>query len=263
MLQDRFCLQTLRMRACDREKTLKPVADLWFSIKACENNILLLRESHIDPYAVGDIWIVRGEDHDLVIDTGCGMVAPAPLVEAISAKPVTAVALNHSYDHAGGWHSFPDRACHPQDAIALGTFDVETAGVSDYLNDSTLWSLPCEGYRLADYSLTPAEPTRLVDEGDVFDLGNRRLQVMHVPGRSPGGLAIWDEATGSLFTSDMLYDGDHGLAWPPTDPIAYCASIRRFRQLPVKCVYAGHYGTIDRDRMIELIDEQIADLERV
>lgn len=250
------------MTTSDIEKSLKPVADLWFSIEAYENDILLLRESHIDPYAVGDIWIVRGRDRDLVIDTGSGIVAPAPLVEAIAGKPVTAVALNNFYDHAGGWHSFSNRACHSHDAVALENFNASKAGCSKYLKDSTLWSLPCDGYQLRDYSLTPAIPTRLVDDGDIFELGNRSLQVMHVPGRTSGGLAIWEEATGSLFTSDMLYDGHHGPAWPPADPEAYCASIRRFRQLPVNCVYAGHYGTINRKRMVELIDEQLADLER-
>jgi glyoxylase-like metal-dependent hydrolase (beta-lactamase superfamily II) len=241
---------------------LKPVADPWFSIEAYENNILMLRETHIDPYAVGDIWIVRGRDRDLVIDTGSGMVSPAPLVEAICGKPVTAVALNHSYDHAGGWHGFADRACHPEDATELESFAVGTASVYDYLNDDTLWSLPTDGYELDDYSLTPAKPTRLVDDGDVFDLGDRYLQVLHVPGRSAGGLAIWEEATASLFTSDMLYDGDHGLSWPPADPKTYCNSLRRFARLPVNRVYPGHYGTLDRNRMLELIEEQIADLER-
>jgi len=242
------------------KRTLKPVGDPWFSIEAYENDILLLRESHIDPYAVGDIWIVQGRDRNLVIDTGSGMIAPASLIEAISSKPVSAVALNDSYDHAGGWHSFADRACHPQDAITLADFDVELAGVSKYLNDSTLWSLPVEGYRLGDYALIPASPTRLVDDGDVFELGDRSLQVLHVPGRSSGGLAIWEAATGSLFTSDMLYDGNHGLAWPPGDPVTYCESLRRFRELPVKRVFPGHYGTIDGERMLEIIDEQIADL---
>jgi glyoxylase-like metal-dependent hydrolase (beta-lactamase superfamily II) len=242
-------------------KTGKPVANVWYSIEACKNDILMLRESNIDPYAVGDIWLVRGRDSDLVVDTGSGMIAPAPLVEAIAAKPVIAVALNDSYDHAGGWYSFSERACHPLDAPALGSFEVESEGVSKYLNDSTLWALPSVGYVLNDYSLTPASPTRLVDEGDIFDLGNRSLQVMHVPGRSPGGLAIWEESTGSLFTSDMLYDGDHGLAWPPVEPEAYCSSLRRFRELPVSRVYTGHYGVIDRKRMIEVVDEQIADLE--
>ena len=242
---------------------MKPVADLWFSVEACDNDILLLRESHIDPYAVGDIWIIRGRDRDLVIDTGCGMVSPAPLVEAICGKPVTAVALNHSYDHAGGWHGFSDRACHPEDAAELESFAVETASVRNYLNEDTLWALPDKDYKLDDYTLTPAKPTRLVGDGDFFDLGNRRLQVMHVPGRSAGGLAIWEEATGSLFTSDMLYDGDHGLSWPPGDPWTYCESLRRLARLPVNCVYPGHYGTFGRDRMLALIDEQIADLEDV
>ncbi len=61
---------------------------------------------------------------------------------------------------------------------------------------------------------------------------------------------------------DMLYDGDHGLAWPPDDAPAYCASLRRFRELPVKRVYPGHYGPMGRKRMLEVIDEQLADLEK-
>ena len=36
---------------------------------------------------------------------------------------------------------------------------------------------------------------------------------------------------------------------------------QQYRQLPVNCVYTGHYGTLDRKRMLEVIDEQIADLE--
>jgi glyoxylase-like metal-dependent hydrolase (beta-lactamase superfamily II) len=116
---------------------------------------------------------------------------------------------------------------------------------------------------MSDYTLTPAEPTQLVDKGDVFDLGNRSLEVMHVPGRGQGGLAIWESATGSLFTSDMLYDGDHGLAWPPSEPQDYCASLRRFRELPVECVYPGHYGIFDRQRMLEVIDEQLAISKKV
>ncbi len=240
----------------------KPVADPWFSIATLGNGILLLREPGIDPYTVGDIWIVRGRDRDLVIDTGSGMVAPASLIAAISDKPVTAVTLNSSFDHAGGWHSFVDRACHPLDAPELETFNNEDAEVGDYLTDEMLLALPVGGYRLDDYRLTPARPTRTVDEGDVFDLGDRQLKVMHAPGRSRGGLAIWEAATGSLFTSDMLYDGEHGLAWPPVDPSAYCASLRRFRALPVDRVYPGHYGDFGRKRLLELIDEQIADLER-
>ncbi|MBT4888249.1 MAG: MBL fold metallo-hydrolase [Rhodospirillales bacterium] len=238
----------------------KPVAEVWYSIEACPDNIIRLRESHIDSYAVGDIWLVRGNESDLVIDTGCGIISPIPVIESITQRPVTAVALNCYYDHSGGWHNFSMRACHPLDAPYLANPDAEQAGVSDYLNNETMYSLPWEGYRVEDYKMTQAEPTRLVEDGDIFDLGNRTLEVLHIPGRSSGGLAIWEAATGSLFTSDMLYDGNHGLAWPPGDPKVYCASLQRMRDLPVKCVYAGHYGPVGRERMLEVIDKQLADL---
>ena len=215
---------------------VKPVAEVWFSIEACENSIIRFRESHIDAYAVGDIWLVCGGERDLAVDTGSGIVPPGPLLEAVAGKPVTAVALNSSYDHAGGWYSFSNRACHPNDAPNLAAPGAEQDTVNEYLNDATLWSLPWAGYRVEDYVFNPAKPTRLVEAGDTFDLGNRSLEVLHVPGRSSGGLAIWEVETGCLFTGDMLYDGDHGLAWPPDDPETYCASIRRMRQLPVSCL---------------------------
>jgi glyoxylase-like metal-dependent hydrolase (beta-lactamase superfamily II) len=86
------------------------------------------------------------------------------------------------------------------------------------------------------------------------------LEVLHMPGRSPGGIALWEAATGSLFTSDMLYDGKHGLAWPPNDPQSYIASLHRIRDLPVSRVYPGHHGRFDGERMRAVIDEQVADL---
>ncbi len=105
-----------------------------------------------------------------------------------------------------------------------------------------------------------AEPTRLLEDGDVIDLGNRSLEVLHMPGRSAGGIVLWEARTGSLFTSDMLYDGDHGLVWPPDDPGAYITSLRRMRELPVAWVYPGHYGRFDGARMKALIDQQLVQL---
>ena len=239
---------------------MKAIADTWFSIAPYSPGILLLRETHLNPYTVGDIWLVRGRDRDLVIDSGCGMVSPVPVIETICSKPFTAVALNNSFDHAGGWHAFKERACHLEDAPALANFNVKDAKVFDYLADEMLYALPTTDYQLSDYSLTPAKATQTVDEGDVFDLGDRQLEVMHVPGRGTGGLAIWEASSGSLFTSDMLYDGDHGLAWPPTHVADYCDSLQRFRDLPVTRVFPGHYGVFGRARMLEIIDQQLSDL---
>ena len=238
----------------------KPVVELWYAIQPQGDGILRLNEIHVDPYAVGDIWLVRGSQRDLIVDTGSGIVPPAPIIEALSDKPILAVALNCYYDHAGGWHSFTERACHRLDAAALIDPSEESALVSQYLTGGSLAALPRAGYATADYRMVGAKPTRLLEDGDVIDLGDRCLEVLHVPGRSPGGIALWEAETGSLFTSDMLYDGEHGPAWPPDDPPSYIASLRRMGDLPVSTVYPGHYGSFDGARMATLIDAQVADL---
>lgn len=238
----------------------KPVADFWYGIQPVKNDIVWLREVFVDNYSVGDSWLVRGADLDLVVDTCSGIVPLAPVVSVICNKPVLAVALNDSYDHCGGWAGFEHRACHPLDAPGLRDPSTQYNVVADYLDDDRLHALPFEGYTTKSYRVNAAEPTRLLEDGEMIDLGDRMIEVMHMPGRSEGGIALWEKETGSLFTSDMLYDGDHGLAWPPRLPDHYVNSLRRLKTLSVNTVYPGHYGHFGRARMIELIDAQIADL---
>ena len=239
---------------------LKPVADHWYAIKPLDAQILWIREVHVDPYVAGDIWLVRGAERDLVVDTGLGIVPPAPVIEALTTKPVVAIALNCYFDHGGGWRSFSQRLCHPLDAEALGDPSEESRSALNYLTDESLSALPWPGYATSDYRMPGAAATGLVEEGDSIDLGDRALEVMHLPGRSPGGIALWESGSGSLFASDMLYDGSSGAAWPPDEPAVYCESLGRLLELPVRRVYPGHYGPFDGARMAVLIETQVADL---
>ena len=143
----------------------KPVAELWYALKPVADDILRLNEIHVDPYSVGDSWLVRGTHTDLVIDTCSGIVPLAPIIDAISNKRVLAVALNHSYDHAGGWRDFRERACHPADAPGLRHPTDDSSLVSTYLDGSRLFALPRPGYTLSEYRMRGAEPTQLLKRG--------------------------------------------------------------------------------------------------
>ncbi|MEX0922516.1 MAG: MBL fold metallo-hydrolase [Rhodovibrionaceae bacterium] len=238
----------------------KPVAEFWYAIQDQGHGILRFNEFHVDPYAVGDAWLVIGAERNLLVDTGSGLVPLAPLVESLSGKPVLAVASNGYFDHAGGWQGFAARACHPLEAPALADPGRENAEIATYLTPDCLSALPRPDFDVARYRMLGAEPSELLEDGETLDLGDRRLEVLHLPGRSPGGLGFWEAASGSLFTSDMLYDGDHGPAWPPDDPPAYLASLQRLRALPFSRVYPGHYGPLDRAQARAVIDRQAAEL---
>jgi len=107
--------------------------------------------------------------------------------------------------------------------------------------------------------VTPgAEPTVLLDDGDVVELGDRRLTVLHTPGHTAGSACLFEEAAGTLFSGDAIYV-DAKLSWD--DPEAFAASLRRLRALDVRRVHAGHERSFDGGELRRAIDATLRDLE--
>ncbi len=97
-----------------------------------------------------------------------------------------------------------------------------------------------------------------MEEGDVIDLGDRVFRVIHYPGHSPGGIGLFEDATGIFFSGDTIYDGKLFADASPGADAAYIESMERLKELPVSVCHGGHYASVGRDRMIELADEYIA-----
>src|SRR5580704_5611795 len=133
-----------------------PQADFWYAVSPCDDDIVQLREAWIDPYLTGDMWLVRGQDRDLLVDCGTGIVSPRPIVEAIARDPVIAVACNRWYDHAGGMHDFAERGCHLDDAELIAEPTADSSVASVYVSDEMLLALPHEGYSADSYQMVGA-----------------------------------------------------------------------------------------------------------
>jgi len=120
---------------------------------------------------------------------------------------------------------------------------------------SLITALPREGYELASYAVTPVTPTRVVDEGDVIDLGDRTLTVLHLPGHTPGEIGLWEEATRTLFAGDCACESGILLdELPESDIVDYVLSMERLREVPARIVHGGHDDSFGRERLLELID---------
>jgi glyoxylase-like metal-dependent hydrolase (beta-lactamase superfamily II) len=96
-------------------------------------------------------------------------------------------------------------------------------------------------------------------EGDRIDLGGRSLLVIEVPGHSPGQIALWEEATGMLIAADAIYDGPLVDDCWHSDVGAYCRTLRRLRDLPVRIVHGGHFPSFGGVRFRQLIDAYLAE----
>src|SRR5262249_43951917 len=123
--------------------------------------------------------------------------------------------------------------------------------VKDATDGEMFTMLPPGDYRSDAYAVAPAPATRLLDDGDIVDLGDRHFDVIHIPGHSPGGIGLWEAATGILFSGAATYAG------PLTDDVvdAYVGSMDRRRAPPVRVAHGGHSPSFGRNRFITLIDQ--------
>jgi glyoxylase-like metal-dependent hydrolase (beta-lactamase superfamily II) len=95
----------------------------------------------------------------------------------------------------------------------------------------------------------------LLEDGDVLPLGSRRFEVIHTPGHSPGGIALWEAATGVLVAGDILYDGPLIEDTYHSDAADYVRSMRRLRDVPARVVHGGHFPSFPGERMRAMIDD--------
>jgi glyoxylase-like metal-dependent hydrolase (beta-lactamase superfamily II) len=240
-----------------------PVAASWYETREVGDGVGLVRETHVAPWLRCNMWHVRGRDRDLLVDSGMGLRPIKAEIAALRERPVVSVSTHSHFDHIGSAHEFDTRLGHPAEADIMASPDLRRTCADAWIGAELLTALPHAGYDLRGFRLTPAPLTGHLDEGDVLDTGDRAFAVLHLPGHSPGSIALWEERSRTLFAGDVIYDGlliDS--AWH-SDPDVYRESLPRLRELPVETVHAGHDRSFGRDRLHELIDSYMAGGQRM
>ncbi|MFG2050848.1 MBL fold metallo-hydrolase [Micromonospora sp. NPDC048935] len=238
----------------------------WFTRTEVETDVSRISEPHVNELLSANLWWLRGDDRDIVVDAGLGVVA---LREAIPAmfERAPMVLLTHAHlDHVGGAAEFTDRAAHPAEAglLAAGVpaslygaelydkLGIDAAGQA--VPELMIDKLPGPDYDPATYRVEPITLHRLLDDGDRVDLGGRTLTVLHLPGHTPGSIALLDEVSGALYSGDVVYEGYLIDDLPNSDVAAYRRSMEFLADLDVSVVHPGHGSSFDRTRLRQLAE---------
>src|SRR4051794_17353798 len=164
----------------------------WYRTRPMGDDVTLVDEPAIKPFYRCNMWHVRGRDRDLLVDTGMGVVPLRAQVPLLTGRPLLAVASHTHFDHVGAHHEFADRAVHPAEADILATPTRAATLAEPYVTDGIFDALPPAPYLSATYAVQGAPANRLLEDGDIVDLGDRGFEVVHTPGHSPGGIALWE-----------------------------------------------------------------------
>jgi glyoxylase-like metal-dependent hydrolase (beta-lactamase superfamily II) len=225
----------------------------WFEITDFEDGVVRLREPNVGPLDSCNMWLVKGSKASLLIDTGIGVAPLAPLVRNLAGARLICLLTHSHYDHMGGAHEFADRYVHPAEAATLERPTPEATMWRGWLTRESFLAAPSPTFQFDQYEVKPAPPLAFVFDGDHIDLGGRRLEILHVPGHSPGLIAVFDAATGALFTSDAIYDGPMFFDLAGSDRQNARQSVARLAGLGAKIIHPGHFESFGPTRLNELI----------
>ena len=163
-----------------------------------------------------NIWLVSYGDDVVIVDAAHDASA---IVAAVGGRRVSTIVCTHGHnDHINA---------------ALDLADAVSAPVALHPDDRMLWDTVHPG-RPPDLSLA---------DGGTVQVGPAPLAVLHTPGHSPGGVCLFAEESGVLFSGDTLFQGGPGATGRSfSDFDTIISSIRRQLLVlpPTTVVHTGH-----------------------
>lgn len=186
------------------------VREPWFEVLRLPNDVYSIAEPHHWQEVIS--FLIIGSQMAALFDTGMGIKDISKIVGQLTDLDVTVINSHAHFDHIGDNHRFSKILVY-DDAFAIERLmsGMPNADLRfDTRPEAFLGGYP-EGFDPEGYQIQPVsrEKIDLLCDGDVIDLGGRRLRVLHTPGHSPDSIMLLDHKDGnnegSLFTGDTFY----------------------------------------------------------
>lgn len=170
----------------------------------------LVHEIAKDTYLINEFglcnhYVLVGSERALVIDCGMGYYDMVALIATITDKPYDVIITHGHPDHAGMMHQF--------DQVYMNEADLPLlpwAAKTDFNLDEFIWN---NRLHVGDWQVWEVTEDMInrghkdtkvlpLHEGDVFDLGNRKISAWALPGHTQGCMYFIDDMCRIAFTGD-------------------------------------------------------------
>lgn len=146
-------------------------------------------------------FLLAGQERALLIDSGMETHDAKEIAQGLVRLPVSLLNTHADRDHVGSNGEFETFYMHPAEA-------------SNYYNTQKKTG-----------AFTP------IEDGDVIDLGGRKLEIVAIPGHTPGSVAVLDIGNRVLYSGDTVQDGTIFMFGVQREVHAYIHSLEKLERL--------------------------------
>lgn len=174
------------------------------------------------------IYIIEGEQKAILLDAGTRIADLDKIVAQITDKPVTLLATHLHPDHTGSAiNYFPE--------IWIGSGDEKS-----------------EPQYLGNYK----GKVNYLTEGQIWDLGGRKLEVVYTPGHTGGSITLIDKEAGYGFSGDAFGSGNLLLFTDFSTLIATCEKMSaKMEKDGIEYLFPGHFFGVNVETVQRLKDQ--------
>ena len=208
-------------------------------------------------------YLIEGRDYALLIDSIIGLGNLKAFCETLTDKPVRLVNTHAHSDHVGGNFHFDECWMHHRD---IGFFQTCIGVKKEQLIEIAKQTALPEYRDLIepDGSFADWNPMKVYPlyDGDVFDLGDRTVEVVEVGGHTAGSIVLIDHKTRIAYTGDAC-NGNTLLEFDNSLPvISYMRNLLHLKehQQEFDRMYGGHeiFDASLVDEAIETVAKVVA-----
>ena len=200
-------------------------------------------------------FLLAGAGKALMIDSGMMTPDARELAEGVLAE--------YAAEQAAGER---DAAAQPLPLELLNTH-ADMDHLSGNAAFDRFYMHPAESYNYYKSSRPGFVPASLsggemipVWDGDVLDLGGRELEIIGLPGHTPGSIAVLDRAARVLISGDPIQDGQIYMFGPMRELHAYRMSLQKLEKImaerdPFDEIWPSHGTFPVKPELVKQLDE--------
>lgn len=159
----------------------------------------------ISEFGAVSMYLVEGTEKALLIDTGAGVGNLREFVTTLTDKPLEVFITHNHRDHIGNAGLF-DHICISDIDRQIGPLIYPVPvrmqfanNMAQALSTQRLW----KNEDLTEFTQEDIPAVSPLQDGDIIDLGGRKLQAFLCPGHSPGSMVLLDDLEGRMFCGDI------------------------------------------------------------